>query len=554
VTDPDNSRDSVGRTEWLLVAVITIVGGVLRFYGLGDEGLSHYDEGVYVLWAMGLDFPAKELFAPPLFPLVLRAVFALFGPSDLLAQAVSALVGTATLPLVWRVGRRWFGQLAGLCVLSLAASSGLHVAFSRTALTDVSFTFWFVLAVWLASELVRRSSEPTGAAKSVWAPAVALGLAAGAAMNTKYNGLLTLAVSSVPFLLEAACGRVNRRLASGLLVAALVAAAMYVPWVVHVSRTVDGGYAGLLRHHRGYSTSLSTWPQNLSTLMLGHAYLSTRAFQGVAAATLTVGGWVLAYRQGLAAEYRALAALGGFALGYALTGPAAWLVGLVFVGIELRNRRTCGVLLFVWLGVFLILTPMYRPYARLLLPLEAATWIACGGFVASLVHAERKNLSLLYWPASATALAVFAGWLTAMSVSLQQPSRKLGRLAGAAAAIAQSIPDRTRVATFVRPPALFYVAHKPVEPVADLDWLARPGARGEPKYLLIDEALLRDNPQAARRTAESRGMLRELRHVLYSPSAVVRLDDAGAGLEQITPDYSLRLYHIDRDAVSRETR
>ncbi len=558
MTEPDNSRDAVGRSEWLLVALITLVGGAVRFYAVGREGLSHYDEGVYVLWAMGLEFPAKELFAPPLFPLLLRAVFALFGPSDLVAQATNAFIGTVTLPLVWGVSRRWFGRLAGLSALVLATGSGLHVAFSRTALTDVSFTFWFVLAGWLASELARRS-EPGPGARPIWPLAVALGLAAGAAINTKYNGLLTLAIAAAPFIADAARGRVNRRLAVGLALAAVVAAAMYLPWFLHVNRSVDGGYSGLLRHHRGYSTGLSNFPQNLGTLMLGHSYLTYftgRDLRFLVAGLIGVLGLVRACRLGLSVQSRALAALGGAAVGLALSCPVGWLAGLVFAGIELRNRSSWGAVMFAWLGVFMVLTPMYRPYARLLLPMEAASWIAGGGIVAALAAVATRTDTAWCLTGWATVLAAgVAGGAFVLPLGLPQPSHNgADCLARAATRVAQSIPDTGLVASFVRPPALFYVAHKHVRPVADLDWLGRPAQANEPQYLLIDEAILRDNPQAARRVEAARGILRQVTSVPYAPSAVVLLDDAGTELDQLRPSYSLTLYRIDRGAVSRETR
>jgi 4-amino-4-deoxy-L-arabinose transferase-like glycosyltransferase len=553
VSESEIPHEAVCRTELWLVAAIICVGGVLRFHSIGSEGLSHYDEGVYVLWAMGLEFPAKELFAPPLFPLVLRAVFALVGSGDFAAQAANALIGTATLPLVWWIGRRWFGRQAGFCSLILAACSGLHVAFSRTALTDVSFTFWFALAVWASSELTRRSGSAAGA-QTTWPWAISLGLAAGAAVNTKYNGLLALPIAAAPFVVNLACGRVNQRLAVGLAAAAGVAVLMYAPWFLHVSRVVEGGYPGLLRHHRGYSTGVLNWPQNLGSLMLSQGYLNNLTLRCLAAGMLAACGIAWAIRERLGLRSTPLAAGAGLAAGLALSCPAVWPIGLVFAAIEMRNRRAAGVLLFAWLGVFLVLTPMYRPYARLLLPLEAASWIASGAIMAAVVRVDP----------TAGGVRLSVGWAVTLSVGLVLwscvPSREPATptrdaamdLARAAAAVAQAIPDHSDTASFVRPPVLFYVAHKRVRPVADLEWLARPGQSNEPHYLLVDQALLQDNPHAASRAAEARRILREVTRSSYRPSAVVLLDDTGTG--QTARNYLLTLYRIERVAVSRETQ
>ena len=80
----------------------------------------------------------------------------------------------------------------------MAALSGFHVAFSRMALTDASFLFFWVLAL-IAGQ---RFLERPGAARGV-----VLGLSVGLAQWFKYNGWL----AGVAVPMAACLGLVDRR-------------------------------------------------------------------------------------------------------------------------------------------------------------------------------------------------------------------------------------------------------------------------------------------------------------------------------------------------------
>src|SRR5262249_20311360 len=67
----------------------------------------------------------------PLHPLLLQGWIALFGPSDLSARALSALLGVLTVPLVYRVGREAFDEPTALWGAALAAISPYLVRYSQ---------------------------------------------------------------------------------------------------------------------------------------------------------------------------------------------------------------------------------------------------------------------------------------------------------------------------------------------------------------------------------------------------------------------------------------
>jgi 4-amino-4-deoxy-L-arabinose transferase-like glycosyltransferase len=68
---------------------------------------------------------------PPLYYLVLHSWSAWFGDSEWSLRMLSALVGTATVPLVYWVGTRLFSSRAGLIAATLAAISPLQVHYSQ---------------------------------------------------------------------------------------------------------------------------------------------------------------------------------------------------------------------------------------------------------------------------------------------------------------------------------------------------------------------------------------------------------------------------------------
>jgi len=97
-------------------------------------------------------------------------------------RAVTAMLGTATVWLVYRAGMRWGARTALLAAVMIAVMP-LHVRESHYVLTDVPVTFLVMLTFLLSLRAHERSTA--------WAFALA-GAAAGLAGATKYNGVLAV--------------------------------------------------------------------------------------------------------------------------------------------------------------------------------------------------------------------------------------------------------------------------------------------------------------------------------------------------------------------------
>lgn len=200
------------------LAAITLIGGVFRFYNLAWSGPYyhfHIDEHFVFQGADLLrDSMQKAAESPKYFmygPLpgyflnVLRWVYeTLFHALDLtvprdqvvylvLGRAISAALGTATIPLVYAIGARLSGRAAGLIAAALLACAVIHLRESHFFSVDVSMTFFAVLA-WLFSLRLAEHGRMRDA--------VAAGLAFGAASLCKYSGGFVVLVIAAAYLLS----------------------------------------------------------------------------------------------------------------------------------------------------------------------------------------------------------------------------------------------------------------------------------------------------------------------------------------------------------------
>ena len=173
---------------------------MIRIWSLGRLGLVHFDEGIYALaglWSLSprglhdLD-PTYIAYSPPGFPVLVGLSYLWFGISDTSTILISIVCGTLTIPLVAWLSLRTFGRGTGAAAAALAAFAAAHVAFSRMALTDVSFLLAFLLAV---GQGQRFLEHPTPGR------AMILGLSVGVAQLFKYNGWISGLIVALALLI-----------------------------------------------------------------------------------------------------------------------------------------------------------------------------------------------------------------------------------------------------------------------------------------------------------------------------------------------------------------
>ncbi len=210
---PDVSR----RTALFALAAIAVAGAAFRFYDLAWSGpyfQFHKDEQ-YVLSSADMlrrssheaAMSPKYFMYTPLLPYFInmaRAVYESFShplnlavPADeltylVMARAISALFGTATILVVYAVATRLAGRLAGLLAAFFTAFAVLHLRDSHFAATDIIMVFFCTVALWTALRLVERGD---------WSSVVLAGVAFGLAMVSKYTGAFVLGVIGLAYFL-----------------------------------------------------------------------------------------------------------------------------------------------------------------------------------------------------------------------------------------------------------------------------------------------------------------------------------------------------------------
>lgn len=87
----------------------------------------------------------------------LAVLYKVFGYHPLIARILYAILGTLIVYLVYRLGRRLFGQVAGLAAALCAAGYAYLILYSGTLLTETPFMFFLLLSLEAAYEVAENN-------------------------------------------------------------------------------------------------------------------------------------------------------------------------------------------------------------------------------------------------------------------------------------------------------------------------------------------------------------------------------------------------------------
>lgn len=273
----------------------------------------------------------------------------------LMGRLVSALFGTATLPVLYALGRRLFGRKAGLMAALFYAIAPLAVLHAHFLTVDITATFFVTLALLWSARLLTEPNWKNYGLAAVW-----VGLSAA----TKYNAGLVIIAPVVAHFLNKIPGTCKKHRGAELVVLLAVSLLTFLiacpgPWL-NFHDFWDGidGYPGsglryeLIEHSRS-----------------GHGYLFTD----------TGNGWL----------YHLLVSL-PFGLGPALLIAA--LLGLIWA---LRNRTQGD---WILLGFFLLYFGIAGlsnvRFARYMLPLFPVFCLWAGRFLTGLRLPDNANVAV----------------------------------------------------------------------------------------------------------------------------------------------------------------
>ena len=163
------------------------------------------------------DEPKPTAFFPPGYPLAIAAVWKAFGGGVTSAKLLNALLGAATIPFVFAMGRRLFGVAAGLSAAAVFALLPSGIAYVPVLLSEHLFTLLLAAALWTLACCPRR-----------YASVAAFGAVFGLAVLTRGQGLVLLPAAALFWLQRDGWSRGVTSVGLALLVATL----LILPWTV----------------------------------------------------------------------------------------------------------------------------------------------------------------------------------------------------------------------------------------------------------------------------------------------------------------------------------
>ena len=347
----------------------------------------HFDEGVYAsnVWCPDEDYsyPDRHLYAPPGLPRIIEEIHLWFQASDLSSIAPSLLAGILLVPLLGLLARDWLGEPAARSAALLAVFSDVHILYSRTALTDVTWITWLVLALWLSHRAI-LTGRP--------ALVLAAGLATAAGWWTKYTGWLPLAIAVTGIVLVQAIGRrPNPEWTTWLKRLAVITAITAIaisPLFVLLQST--GGYTAVTDNHARYVVGLAGWFESAvsqANHMAAFESLLTVAGVALACCLSTIRPECFTWnairpRLPMAVAAAGLVAIASFpalVLAAAASTLRDAMTGRKNPGSDEREDRSLAwAMLAAWWISMTLTIPLYHAYPRLMLPWLVAGWLLLG--------------------------------------------------------------------------------------------------------------------------------------------------------------------------------
>ena len=145
---------------WVVV-FITLAGGLLRVFILANKGmwldetfsvwLANHSVGDMLQWIVKIDQH------PPLYYILLHYWIGLNGDGPYHVRLLSALLGTATIPMIYLIGKRMSGVVMGLVAALLLALSLFNIYFAQETRMYTLLTFNAAVAIYA---LVRLLTDP----------------------------------------------------------------------------------------------------------------------------------------------------------------------------------------------------------------------------------------------------------------------------------------------------------------------------------------------------------------------------------------------------------
>ncbi len=364
--------------------IIILFAGFLRFYRLEDYMTFLGDEGRDALVIkdllvnghlpfIGPPTSVGNIYLGPMYYYMMSVPMAIFWLNPIAAAGMNAMIGILTVMLIYYVGKRWFGEIAGLISALLYSVSPVTTYYSRSSWNPNPTPFFTLLAIFAMYEAHKSKNLN-------WL--VLTGIFTGLAMQMHYLAIILIPIFSVLVLIE-----ICRKFI----------------WREQIKNIFTGIHAGVA----GFILTLVP----LILFDLKHDFLNSRAFITILGGSGAVGfdsailfgrTWQL-YSSNLITRY--------------LTGDIqvlGWVVGIITL-LPFLKKSWYMLALGVWLGVGILFLGLYKgavydhylgflspaPYllfGALFSKKQIISYIGIGLIVVMLLYVNLSNNILLKQP------------------------------------------------------------------------------------------------------------------------------------------------------------
>lgn len=196
--------------DWLLLAILTIGGGIIRFVRLSFPKAYVFDEIYYakdacLYLAHGMHFckspgvTEQSYVHPELGKWIIAVGEAIWGYNSFGWRIMACLFGTAMIVIVFLIGRKLFGRWGGVLAGLFTATDFLLIVESRTSMLDIFLAFFvalgFLFVICDHQRVLRMRAAGEGKLDLRWR--IAAGIAFGCAASVKWSGFYALAGAGI---------------------------------------------------------------------------------------------------------------------------------------------------------------------------------------------------------------------------------------------------------------------------------------------------------------------------------------------------------------------
>ena len=200
-----------------------------------------------------IQFPSEAMqataYRPPAYPLLLAGLWKVVGVHATSAKLLNVALGTATIPLVYAVGRQIFDRRVGLIAAGVYAVLPSAIVWLALTHSEALFTLLFLAALWLILSMQKQRA----------AGALVLGVLVGLATLTRGQGMLLVPVALLVWVARDGWLPSFRQIGLVMIVAALV----ITPWTVRNWVVMDAPI--LISTNTGFNLRIGHSPEATGT-------------------------------------------------------------------------------------------------------------------------------------------------------------------------------------------------------------------------------------------------------------------------------------------------